>query len=135
MRTGYRRRLVIGNVRIPSGVVRKRDALQHSLPPIGGLECGKRSDEWIEKRRLGFEKHSASGPGTSRPFVAGLQVEQAAVNLMTKSLQRFGRGGTPVQRSVGFACNTDTPSQTSTVSCATSLSDHVRVIAIRGSME
>jgi hypothetical protein len=47
------------NVRIDLGVMRKRDALQDSLPAIGGVERGKRSDELIEKRRLGFQKLSS----------------------------------------------------------------------------
>ena len=39
----------------------KRDALQHGLCAIGGVERGKRSDELIEKRRLGSEKHGRRG--------------------------------------------------------------------------
>jgi len=52
---------VIGNVRIALVVIRKRDALQHSLAAIGGVERGQRSDESIEKRRLGSEKHCRRG--------------------------------------------------------------------------
>jgi hypothetical protein len=52
---------VMGNVRIALGVIRKRDALQDSLPAIGGVERGKRSDELIEKRRLGSQKHCRRG--------------------------------------------------------------------------
>src|SRR5688572_18767221 len=47
---------VIENVRIALGVIGKRDALQDSLPAIGGVERGKRSDELIEKRGLGSQK-------------------------------------------------------------------------------
>jgi hypothetical protein len=48
-------------VRIALGVIRKRDALQHSLPAVGSVERGKRSDELIEKRGLGSQKHCRGG--------------------------------------------------------------------------
>jgi hypothetical protein len=41
--------------------MRESDALQDSLPAFAGVERGKRSDELIEKRGLGSQKHSRRG--------------------------------------------------------------------------
>jgi hypothetical protein len=45
----------------PLSVMLTRDALQNSLPAIVGVERLKRSDELIEKRGLGSQKHCRRG--------------------------------------------------------------------------